>query len=91
MPFGKYGGETLAWVYEQEPGYVAWFHETVDGCEDVKEAIRALDGIETHLTAFRQKRRQPSTTTQQEVEWLTGTFSAQTVDFVCDELFREGR
>jgi hypothetical protein len=91
LPFGKFKGQTLRWVYEQEPSYLAWFCETVDGCEQVKEAIRALEGIEQHLTAFREKRRQPSAATQQEVEWLTGKFSAQTVDFVCDELFREGR
>ena len=32
MPFGKFEGQTLPWVYEQEPSYLAWFHETVDGC-----------------------------------------------------------
>ena len=90
LPFGKFEGQTLPWVYEQEPSYLAWFHECVDGCEEVKEAIKGLEGIETHLTAF-QMRRQPSTKkltpTQQEVEWLMGKFSAQTVDLVCDELF----
>ncbi len=33
-------------------------HETVEGCAEVKEVIRGLDGIEAHLTAFRQKRQQ---------------------------------
>jgi hypothetical protein len=82
--------QTLSWVYEQEPSYLAWFHETVDGCEEVKEAIRAMEGIEAHLTAFRS-RRQPTqrclSPTQQEVEWLMGKFSAETVDLVCEELF----
>ena len=59
LPFGKFKGQTLPWVYEQQPSYLAWFHETVDGCEEVKEAIRALDGIEAHLAAFRLRRRQP--------------------------------
>jgi hypothetical protein len=90
MPFGKFEGQTLRWVCEQEPGYLAWFHETVDGREEVKEAIRALDGIEAHLSAFRL-RRQPSprklTPAQREVERLMGRFSASTVDLVCDELF----
>jgi hypothetical protein len=94
MPFGKFKGQTLSWVYEQQPSYLAWFYETVEGCEGVKEAIRALDGIETHLTAFRG-RRQPSppkslTPTQQQVEWLMGKFSVETVDKVCEELFGEG-
>jgi hypothetical protein len=91
LPFGKFEGQTLRWVYEQEPSYLAWFCDTVDGCEEVKEAIRALDGIERHLRAFREKRsRVPPTPTQQEVEWLMGKFSASTVDKVCEELFGEG-
>ena len=92
LPFGKFEGQTLRWVYEQEPSYLAWFHETVDGCEEVKEAIRALDGVEAHLEAFRLKRRslpQQLTPTQQEAEWLTGKFSAATVDKVCEDLFGE--
>ena len=90
MPFGKFKGETLSWVYEQEPSYLSWFHETVDGCEQVKEAIRALPGMEAHLTAFRERRRalpRNLTPTQQQVEWLMGKFSVETVDKVCEELF----
>ena len=61
MPFGKFEGQTLRWVYEREPGYLAWFHDIVDGCEEVKEAIRALEGIEAHLVTFRQRHwQQPS-------------------------------
>jgi len=92
MPFGKYAWLTVALVYEKDPSYVAWFHDTVDGCDEVKEAIRGLPGIETHLTAFRQKQRlspKQLTPTQQEVEWLMGKFSSETVDKVCEELFGE--
>jgi hypothetical protein len=89
MPFGKFKGQTLHWVYAQEPGYLAWFHECIEGCEEVKAVIRTLEGIEAHLTAFRQRHgQQPSLTpTQEQVEWLMGKFSAQTIDAVCDELF----
>ena len=92
MPFGKFKGQTLSWVYEQQPSYLAWFHETVEGCEEVKEAIRALEGIEAHLTAFRQGKPSPPkslTPNQQQVEWLMGKFSVETVDKVCEELFGE--
>jgi len=92
LPFGKFKGQTLSWVYEQAPSYLAWFHETVDGCEEVKEDIRVLDGIEAHLEALRQKQGlspKQLTPTQQEVEWLMGKFTAQTIDAVCQELFRE--
>ena len=90
IPFGKFKGQTLSWVYEQAPSYLAWFHETVDGCEELKAAIRVLEGIEAHLTAFRGKRQQgpkPLSSTQQEVERLMGKFSAQSIDGACEELF----
>ena len=91
MPFGKFKGQTLAWVYEQEPSYLAWFHETVEGCKDVKEAIKGLPGIEAHLDAFRERQqplpRTALNATQQQVEWLMGKFTTPTIDAVCDELF----
>ena len=46
MPFGKFKGQTLSWVHEQSPSYLAWFHDTVDGYEDIKTLIRGLDGID---------------------------------------------
>jgi hypothetical protein len=95
LPFGKFEGQTLPYIYEQEPSYLAWFHETVDGCEEVKSLIRGLDGIDSHLAAFRRKQlwrqgrlsQEPVTPTQKEVEWLMGKFSSVTVDKVCEELF----
>ena len=97
MPFGKFKGQTLSWVYEQEPSYLAWFHESVDGCEEVKEPIRGLAGIEAHLGGVPAEATVEAGTTvtaaaardpgQQEVEWLMGKFSTETVDLVCEELF----
>ena len=94
MPFGKFQGLAISEIYEQQPSYLPWFHETVDGWEEIKAAIRALDGIGAHLAAFRQRPQQPKrqtvkslTPTQQQVEWLMGKFTSQTVDDVCDELF----
>ena len=89
MPFGKFKGLTVALVYEREPSYSAWFHETVDGCEEVKETIRALDGVESHLAAFRQRRQpspKPLSPVQQEIERLMERFA---VDAVCEGLFGE--
>ena len=89
MPFGKFKGLTVALVYERQPSYLAWFHETVDGREEVKEAIRALDGIEARLATFRQRRQpaeKPLSPVQQEVERLMERFA---VDTVCYGLFGE--
>ena len=70
------------------------WHGSTSACraaEEVKAVIRGLDGIEAHLTEFRQKPRPPKpgrrSPTQQEAEWLMGKFSSQTVDAVCQELF----
>jgi hypothetical protein len=94
MPFGKFMGKTMAWVYEKQPSYLAWFHETVDGFENIKAAIRLLDGFEEHLEAYRQRPQQPTrqpaksvAPSRQQVEWLMGKFSTQTVDDVCARLF----
>ena len=89
MPFGKFKGLTIPLVYERQPSYLTWFHETVDGYEEVKEAIRALDGIGTHLATFRQRRQpspKPLSPVQQEVERLMERFA---VDTVCEGLFGE--
>ena len=89
MPFGKFRGLTIALIYEKEPSYLAWFHETMAGCVEVKEVIRGLDDMETHLAAFRQRPQELPrlSPTQQQVEWLMGKFSASTLDLVCEELF----
>ena len=89
MPFGKFKGLAVALVYERQPSYLAWFHETVDGHEEVKEAIRTLDGIESRLATFRQRRQhspKPLSSVQQEVERLMERFA---VDTVCEGLFGE--
>ena len=79
IPFGKFKGQTLPWVYERSPSYLAWFHETVWGCEDIKEAIEGMEGMETLIGEYR--------TQKEGLEWRKGQFSAQTVDAVCAELF----
>jgi hypothetical protein len=45
MPFGKHRGKTVSEVLGQDPSYLAWFCDTVDGNEGLKRAIRALPGF----------------------------------------------
>jgi hypothetical protein len=45
MPFGKYRGKPVSQVFGQDPSYLAWFCDTVDGNEGIKRAIRALPGF----------------------------------------------
>ena len=79
IPFGKFKGQTLPWVHEKSPSYLAWFHETVWGFEDIKEAIKGMEGMETLIAEYRQQK--------EGLEWRKGHFSPQTVDTVCEELF----
>ena len=42
MPIGKHKGKAIAAILAEEPSYLAWFFDTVDGYDDVKQAIAAL-------------------------------------------------
>ena len=58
LPFGKHKGRTLAAVLQEEPSYLCWFVETVEGCEDVKQAILALPGFrEEQAEHYERKHR----------------------------------
>ena len=62
LPFGKHKGKTLATVLREEPSYLCWFVETVDGYNDLKEAIFALSDFQQkqaiHYARQRAKKRQ---------------------------------
>ncbi len=45
MPFGKYRGKPISEVFRQDPSYLAWFCDAVDGNEVFKRAIRTLPGF----------------------------------------------
>ena len=79
MPFGKFKGQTLPWINERSSSYLAWFCETAWGCEDVKEAIMAIEGMDKLVAEYRKQ--------MEELEWRKGPFSEPTVDAVCLKLF----
>ena len=45
MPFGKHRGKPISEVLGQEPTYLTWFCDVVEGNEGIKRAIRALPGF----------------------------------------------
>jgi hypothetical protein len=45
MPFGKHRGKSISEVLRQDPSYLAWFCDNVNGNEVFKRAIRALPGF----------------------------------------------
>ena len=79
MPIGKYRDNPLECIFAADPSYLAWFVSTVEGYDDVKEAIRELPDFGAQLAAYRSRQRNR--------EWTKGRFSPQTVDGVCDRLF----
>jgi len=56
MPFGKYRGKPISEVFRQDPSYLSWFCDCVDGNEVFKQAIRGLPGFsEASWKYFQQK------------------------------------
>jgi hypothetical protein len=81
--FGKFRGRTVEEVMRVESSYLAWFVGKIEGCEELKEAIRAhprFPAVWERYLEFRRKR--------QQAEWQQGQFSKRTVDSLCEELFK---
>ena len=81
--FGKFRGRTVEEVMRVESSYLAWFVGKIDGCEELKEAIKAhprFPAVRERYLEFRRKR--------QQAEWQQGQFSKPTVDSLCEELFK---
>jgi hypothetical protein len=82
--FGKFRGRTVDEVMRVESTYLAWFVEQVEGCEELKEAIKAHPRFPNALESYLKCRQWR----QQKAEWRQGQFSQPTIDEICDELFR---
>jgi len=65
-----------------ESSYLAWFADEVEGCEEIKEAIRSHPRFPAALESYLESRRK-----RQEAEWQKGRFSKPTIDGLCEELF----
>ena len=68
-----------------ESSYLGWFVEKIDGCEELKEAIKA----HPRFPAVRESYQQCRQKIQQKAEWQQGQFSEPSIDIICDELFHE--
>jgi hypothetical protein len=93
MPYGKYHGMTIEEVFETEPGYLAWFHETVEGQYELKQAIRELSGMADVLARYWQ--RHPQAQVKRPVEDTAAELLGEVeepldedgLDQLCDQLF----
>ena len=98
MPFGKFKGKSLVAVMQEEPSYLCWFVETVDGCLDIKKAIAALPGFrESQAKYYERKYRKELITRQIVADTVRGMFAVkespsqpptpEQFDDLCDRLF----
>jgi len=81
--FGKFKGRTVEEVMSVESSYLAWFADEVEGCEELKEAIRTHPRFPAVRQSYLESRRR-----RQEVEWQKGRFPKPTIDGLCEELFK---
>ena len=81
--FGKFRGRTVDEVMCVESTYLAWFVDQVEGCDELKEAIKAHPRFPTARESYLTCRQK----IQQKGEWRQGQFSQPTIDSICDRLF----
>jgi hypothetical protein len=92
MPLGKHKGKALSVVFAEEPGYLCWFHDVVDGNEELKKAIAALPEFPARLAKYRERKGLKDKTLEQRIEEVVARMFAveptpQETDDLCDRLF----
>jgi hypothetical protein len=92
MPFGKHKGKALSVVITEEPSYLAWFYDVVDGNEELKQAIAALPDFPARLAKYRERKGLKDKTLEQRIEEVVARMFAveptpQETDDLCDRLF----
>jgi ribosomal protein S27AE len=95
LPFGKHKGKAISVILVEEPGYLCWFHDAVDGTEEVKQAIAALPQFPMQLAQYRERKGLKDKTLDQKIEEVVARMFAveptpQEIDDLCDRLFHEG-
>ena len=93
MPFGKFRNKPLEIVFAEEPGYLCWFYDVVDGNEELKEAIAALPEFPARLAKYRERKGLKDRSLEQRIEEVVARMFAveptpQETDALCDRLFR---
>jgi uncharacterized protein (DUF3820 family) len=94
LPFGKHKGKAISVILVEEPGYLCWFHDSVEDQRELKAAMEALPGFPARLAAYRERRSVKERTLEETIEdVVTKMFrvepTQQEVDRLCDELFRQ--
>ena len=94
LPFGKHKGRTLRAVFDEEPGYLCWFYDSVEDQRELKAAMEALPEFRARLAAYRERRSVKRRTLEETIEdVVTRMFRVEPtqgeIDTLCDELFHQ--
>ena len=80
-------------VFAEEPGYLCWFYDAVDGNEELKQAIAALPEFPARLAKYRERRSVKHTLEETIEDVVTRMFRVEPtqgeIDTLCDELFHQ--
>ena len=81
-------------MLHEEPTYLCWFVESIEGCRDIKEAIVALPGFQEEWAKYYERKHRKELATRQVVEEMVREMFAveespnqETLDSLCDRLF----
>ena len=92
MPFGKYRGVSIGEVLRQDPGYLVWFCDSVQGHEVLKQSIRAMPGFpEASAKRPQQRHLKASPQTDPPNMGVDPGLSREQLDKICRELLDEAR
>ena len=90
--FRQAQGQGVSVVFAEEPGYLCWFYDAVDGNEELKQAIAALPEFPARLAKYRERKGLKDKTLEQRIEEVVARMFAveptpQETDALCDRLF----
>jgi hypothetical protein len=86
MPFGKYKGKPISEVFRQDPSYLTWFCDTVDGNEELKRAICILTGRPEPFRKCLASRSQPVRGCAEDTFCIDPRLSREDLDRLCREI-----
>ncbi len=92
LPFGKHKGRTLREIMHEEPGYLCWFHDTIEDQRELKAAMEAMPDFPARLAAYRERRSVKQRTLEETIEAVVARMfrvepTQGEIDTLCDELF----
>jgi hypothetical protein len=92
FPIGKHKGQGIASVFAEEPSYLCWFYDAVDGFENIKRAIASLPDFSARLAKYQERKQIKDKSLEQRIEEVLRRMFAieptpAELDDLCGQLF----